>query len=243
MKEKNQRSMDVIKIAMGDNFDDSIITELLSNELVELSQKDKTIVLTEKGTARARKIIRAHRIAERLIFDVLGGKFESGACEFEHTVNDELVDSICILLGHPRECPHGMPIPEGECCKQSARLAESSIIPLTELEVGHSARVAYVNNSKNDKLLHTMDAIQIRPGAVTTILQKYPCYVIECEGANIAMDNEVASRIFIWKEPGEFKAYGRNFAGPAKERGRGFGLGLRRRRRQGKNKFGNSNLV
>ncbi|MHC4310508.1 MAG: iron dependent repressor, metal binding and dimerization domain protein [Planctomycetota bacterium] len=76
---------------------------------------------------------------------ILGGDYESGACEFEHTVTPELVDSICILLGHPRECPHGRPIPQGQCCRHSSRTAQSSVIPLVELAVGQSARVAYIN--------------------------------------------------------------------------------------------------
>ena len=143
------------------------------------------------------------RLAERLLYDVLGGEFESGACEFEHMVTLEVVDSICTLLGHPRECPHGLPIPEGECCKHSTRTASSSIAPLTELEVGQSARVAYVN-CRDDQRLHKINGLHIRPGAVVRLHQTYPSYVIECEGANIALDKEIAFNICVWKEPWQF---------------------------------------
>ncbi len=225
LKEEGKDSMDALKTAIGENLDDRAIDELSSEDLVEITGDKKRIVLTKKGEEDARRIIRAHRLAERLIYDVLGGEFESGACEFEHTIASELVDSICTLLGHPRECPHGNPIPEGECCKRSARTAESPVIPLTELEVGQSGRVAYVNY-RSDHLFHRVDTLQIRPGAVIKLQQKYPSYVIECENANIALDREVASSICVWKEPLPYRP-----PGEAIEPARGWGARFKQRRR------------
>ena len=199
MKEKRTDSIDVLKNIMSDGFDADIIDELVSEDMVKIKAENK-IALTEKGRGYARQLIRAHRLAERLLYDVLGGDYESGACEFEHIVTPELVDSICILLGHPRACPHGMPIPEGQCCKNSSRTAQSSVIPLTELEVGQSAKVAYIN-SKSDQQLHKIDNLRIRPSVVVTLHQRYPAYVVECEGSNIAMDEEIASNICVWREP------------------------------------------
>ena len=198
LKEDGKDSINELKIAMSGSFDVATIDELVSEDIVVLTDEGNKISFTKKGVDYSHQIVRAHRIAERLIYDVLDGEFESGACEFEHIVTTELVDSICILLGHPRECPHGMPIPEGECCKQSARTAESSVTPLTELKVGQSARVAYVN-FQNDQLLHKIDGLQIRPRAFVKLHQIYPSYVIECEGANIALDKEIVSYIYVWK--------------------------------------------
>ncbi len=199
MKEHRKDSINDLKNAINGNFDVAIIDELLSEDMIDLKQEENKIFLTKKGVNYAQRIIRAHRIAERLIFDVLGGEFESGACEFEHLVSPELVDSICILLGHPRECPHGMPIPAGECCKHSTRTAESLVSPLSELKVGHSARVAYVN-CPNEKQHHKIDGLQIRPRVLVKLEQIYPSYVIECEGVNIALDQEIVSNIFVWKK-------------------------------------------
>jgi len=198
MKEKQADSMDVLKNAMNGNYDAAIIDELSSEDMVQLSQDSNTIVLTEKGTDYARQLIRAHRLAERLLYDVLGGDFEAGACEFEHTITPELVDSICILLGHPKTCPHGSPIPQGKCCKESCRTAQSSVVPLVELKVGQSARVAYIN-CKSDQQLHKIDSLCIRPGTIVTLHQRYPTYVVECEASNIAMDEQIASNICVWK--------------------------------------------
>ena len=199
MREDGRDSMSELKSAMEENFDVAIIDELSFENMVELKDNGNGIVLTKKGIDHAKQIIRAHRIAERLIYDILGTEFESGACEFEHIVNSYLVDSICILLGHPRECPHGMQIPEGECCKRSARTAENTVIPLIELKIGQSARIVYVN-CKDDRQLHKIDGLQIRPNATVKLHQIYPSYVIECEGAYVALDKEIIANIFVWNK-------------------------------------------
>ncbi len=82
---------------------------------------DGQVRFSPEGERRARQLVRSHRLAERLVQDVLGQAAEPSACEFEHLLGTEVVDAICTLLGHPRECPHGYPIPPGECCERSDR--------------------------------------------------------------------------------------------------------------------------
>ena len=77
---------------MNGNCDMSIIDDLESEDMVEGSK----IALTAKGQSYGRQLISAHRLTERLLYDVLGGDFESGACEFEHTVTPELVNSSAL---------------------------------------------------------------------------------------------------------------------------------------------------
>jgi DtxR family Mn-dependent transcriptional regulator len=225
MREDGTDAILYLKSSMNDNYDSSIIDELVLEDMVQISEDSDTIVLTEKGTVYARKLIRAHRLAERLLYDVLGGDFESGACEFEHTVTPELVDSICILLGHPKTCPHGSPIPEGQCCRESCRTAQSSIVPLVELKVGQSARVAYIN-CKSDQQLHKIDNLCIRPGATVTLHQRYPSYVIECEGSNIAMDEQIASNICVWREPQHLSLFVKEM--PSLSKSKKYGLRISR---------------
>ena len=169
---------------------------------------------------RARRLIRAHRLAECLLQHVFARNSESGACEFEHIVSPEIVDSICTLLGHPKECPHGMPIPEGECCRCFARTAQSVIVPLTGLAVGQSARIAYIN-CREDQRLHKLDGLCIRPGVMVKVHQTYPAYVIECEGVSVALDKEIISNICVWQEnKGHGPAEGEAAGGPAHGRRR-----------------------
>jgi putative ABC transport system ATP-binding protein len=81
---------------------------------------EQMIIFTEKGRKRAEDVIRRHRLAERLFtqtFHVHDEKeVAEQACRFEHILSPEATDSICTFLGHPRTCPHGSPIPAGECC-------------------------------------------------------------------------------------------------------------------------------
>ena len=76
---------------------------------------------TQKGKRRARCIVRNHRLMEKLLVDVVGIKLsmvEHTACGAEHYMPEKVADAICTYLGHPRECPHGAPIPKGKCCPQ-----------------------------------------------------------------------------------------------------------------------------
>lgn len=233
MKEDGQNSVDDLGKCMNGEYNSLLVEELALEGLVEWSPEKVRITLTERGENQARKVIRAHRIGERLIYDVFGGEFEAAACEFEHTIQPELVDGICTLLGHPRECPHGLSIPAGECCRTSARTAHKQVIPLAELEIGQSARVAYIN-SRDDRQMHMLDGLQVRPRAIVKLHQQYPCYVIECEGAHIAIDEEIASNICVWSRNGQFHSEDEKPLEMQKKRRNWWGSGLVfRRKRQG----------
>jgi DtxR family Mn-dependent transcriptional regulator len=197
LRERGCSTVPALRGELADRYREMDLIELSRDSLVVLAGEE--ISFTTAGSAHAERLIRAHRIGERLIHDVLGREFESGACEFEHILNTEIVEGICTLLGHPRECPHGFPIPEGECCRVSARYVRKLIVPLTELKIGQSARVAYVY-TKSDQQLHRLTSLQIRPGKLVKLHQAYPSYVIECEGASIALDDEVARSINVWVE-------------------------------------------
>jgi len=81
--------------------------------------EEHLIQLTERGQSRARDVVRRHRLAERLFKDTFridDHEAHSQACKFEHIISPELDQRICSFLGHPTTCPHGNPIPPGECC-------------------------------------------------------------------------------------------------------------------------------
>jgi putative ABC transport system ATP-binding protein len=75
--------------------------------------------LTPVGSQRARDVVRRHRLAERLFKDTFSideSEAHTQACRFEHIISPELDQRICTFLGHPKTCPHGNPIPPGDCC-------------------------------------------------------------------------------------------------------------------------------
>ncbi len=197
MKENGKDSLNDLQESLKSEYDKNIVRTMAMESLVDIDEGNGKMGLTEKGENQARSIVRAHRLAERLLYDAMGRNIEDGACEFEHIVTHELVDSICIMLGHPRECPHGLAIPEGECCRHSVKTFESSVIHLNELEVGESAKIAYINCA-NDHHLHRLNGLQIRPGAAIRLHQKYPTFVVECENSSIAIDDDIAHNICVW---------------------------------------------
>ena len=80
---------------------------------------DREVLLTDRGMNRARDVVRRHRLAERLFKDTFridDQEARNQACKFEHIISPELDQRICSFLGHPTTCPHGNPIPPGECC-------------------------------------------------------------------------------------------------------------------------------
>jgi putative ABC transport system ATP-binding protein len=81
--------------------------------------EEHLVQLTDRGKSRARDVVRRHRLAERLFKDTFridDHEAHTQACKFEHIISPELDQRICSFLGHPTTCPHGNPIPPGECC-------------------------------------------------------------------------------------------------------------------------------
>ena len=75
---------------------------------------------TARGRLTARDLVRRRRLAEVLFSSALhlpDPEVETVACRMEHIIDPEVTASICSFLGHPRQCPHGKPIPSGNCCE------------------------------------------------------------------------------------------------------------------------------
>ena len=95
-------------------------------KLVEM--RDTDVHLTETGNRRARDVVRRHRLAERLFKDTFAiddSEAHTQACKFEHIISPELDQRICTFLGHPKTCPHGNPIPPGDCCDGNPKPSRS----------------------------------------------------------------------------------------------------------------------
>jgi putative ABC transport system ATP-binding protein len=94
-----------------------ILGRMTDLHLVDLQNGEAQ--LTPVGSRRARDVVRRHRLAERLFkdtFSIEESEVHTQACKFEHIISPELDQRICTFLGHPQTCPHGNPIPPGDCC-------------------------------------------------------------------------------------------------------------------------------
>lgn len=155
--------------------------------------------LTDSGRRLARSVIRRHRLAERLLTDVLGtgdNLTHEKACKFEHLLDRGLDESICSLLGHPRVCPHGKLIPPGNCCRQQKRHTQNIVAPLSQLNRNQRGRVAYIHAPESDQLQKLM-AMGILPGAPINLVQSFPSYVFKVGQTQFAVDKEIADAIFV----------------------------------------------
>ena len=187
---------EVTKVPLGAE----LVTELTAQGLVRT--EGERLLLTPAGEDAARQVIRRHRLAERLLHDILHMSVEAteeSACEFEHMLADQVTESICTLLGHPRECPHGSLIPEGNCCREARRSVESLVVPLTRLAAGEEGKVAYLSSASPSRL-HKLMAFGIAPGMRVRVHQHYPTMVIQCEHTQLAMEEEIARDIHVWRE-------------------------------------------
>lgn len=157
--------------------------------------------LTALGRQTAEEIIRRHRLAERLVVDVLGmtlEESEADACEFEHLLARGVTEAICTLLGHPRFCPHQRPIPAGACCQRAESQTPSLVATVDRLEIGQTARIAYISAAHFSRL-QKLSALGLTPGVEIKALQKYPSFVIQCDETQIALEREIARDIYVWR--------------------------------------------
>jgi len=89
------------------------VSRLEEQGLLVLTE-DRTVALTARGRAWAESVMRKHRLAERLLADVIGldpAHIHEEACRWEHVISDRVEERIAALLGNPTTSPYGNPIP------------------------------------------------------------------------------------------------------------------------------------
>jgi DtxR family Mn-dependent transcriptional regulator len=95
-----------------------MLHKLNEENFVEYSKENIAIRITPKGELIARQMIRNTRLLEILMRDGLRIAIdEEMVCGIEHHMKEVFTDALCTLLNHPTRCPHGLPIPQGNCCK------------------------------------------------------------------------------------------------------------------------------
>ncbi len=166
-----------------------------------ISLRDGWPALTPAGRRRAAGVIRRHRLAERLLADVIrldDEAMEAGACELEHShiLSDAATDRVCTFLGHPPTCPHDKPIPRGTCCETLTRVAPPLVTRLSEAEVGGEYRVVFLA-SRSHKRMDRLCALGILPGARLRFHQRLPAFVVRVGETDVALDPQVTEDIYV----------------------------------------------
>ena len=180
------------------NFDE-MVNKMIKNNLI-LLKADK-VGFTEKGRMLAKGLIRRHRLAEQLftdVFELAAPTVDADACKMEHILSEELTESVCTFLGHPPKCPHGKPIPRGECCKKYKIEIEPMVVRLIDFEVGLKGRIVFIVSAETSRL-NRLSSMGITAGCVIRLLQKKPSLVIQVEETAIAIDPDIAKEIYVKK--------------------------------------------
>ncbi len=122
----------------------------------------REVRLTTTGRARAESVVRKHRLAERLLTDVIGlpwHKSHIEACRWEHVISDEVEERLVVLLDNPTTCPHGNPIP-------GSRYEAPDAVVLSGLVVGSEFTVSRIPEELEftPGLLEFLEDSEITPG-------------------------------------------------------------------------------
>jgi len=146
------------------------IARLSEQGFVELAG-DRSLHLTQKGRHLATTVVRRHRLAERLLTDVIGLEWEKvhrEAARWEHAISADVEEKLVELLGDPATCPHGNPIPGSK----RASVAQPSVA-LADSEPGRVtvARVSEKLELSDDSLALVAQA-RLVPGASATVLSR-----------------------------------------------------------------------
>lgn len=164
---------------------------------------DKSVTLTPPGRELTEQVLRRHRLAERLLFDVLGMDWieaHEHAHELEHSMSPEVEEQISVRLGRPKTCPHGNPIP-GNATSGMAYLRERHAFRLSEAHSEQDVRVVLISEVVEDEsdVLRRLSSTGIYPQSLLTILHTNPTSGVEyrSKGEVRSVPRELASKIWV----------------------------------------------
>ncbi len=155
------------------------------------------VKLTKKGLEVGVRVLRRHRLAERLLTDVLGMPWDevhTEACMLEHAISERVEAQLMKLLENPTSCPHGQPIPPRDLSDPPA-FGE----PLAQLPEGTHARIESVTEELPEILRYLGD-IGMRPGVDVSVEHKAPLggpVTIRVNGSTHAISLELARMVTV----------------------------------------------
>ena len=174
------------------------LKEMVEMDLLRMDGQE--VNYTPEGERKARNLIRRHRLAKRLLMDVLDVSEEMSqqmACEFEHFLSAEVTDKVAAFLGHPTVDPNDLPIPPGdEPASEEGAAVMPLISRLSRLGIGEHATVAFLTPSFH-KRFDRLTAFGMIPGSELTLHQRKPAYVVRLGETELALDPEIADEIYV----------------------------------------------
>jgi len=160
----------------------------------------KGVRLTEEGEKTALDVLRRHRLAERLLTDILHVDWSEAhepACRLEHSLDEEVIKPLGKILGHPKTCPHGNPIP-----REYGAVTREKLQPLTELKLNESGTLIKIVEEDRGLLRH-LKSIDLLPGAFVKVEKKIPfdgSIVVRLKDREHTLSSNIASVVWVRKE-------------------------------------------
>lgn len=173
-----------------------MLKRLEAEDLIERGEH-KEALLTDTGRARAEKVVRKHRIIERLLTDFMGytpAESHVHADELGDTFTEDMIERIAERLGNPQRCPHGWPV-DTEFEQEENR----ELTPLSEL--GEGARATIVRLAEHDgDLLHWFYEQGLEPGQEVEVCATEPAagqLTVRLNGDERAVGDKAAAGLFV----------------------------------------------
>src|SRR5919199_3749069 len=173
-----------------------MLKRLEAEGLVERGER-KEAILTAAGRERAERVVRKHRIIERLLTDFMGytgAEAHEHADELGDTFTDEMVERIDERLGRPERCPHGWPVDPGAEQAENRELA-----PLSDVPPG--SRATIVRLAEHDgALLHWFYDQGLVPGTELELREAHPSagqFTVRVDGGEKAVGEKAAAGMFV----------------------------------------------
>jgi DtxR family Mn-dependent transcriptional regulator len=166
-----------------------------------VTREGRRLSLTDSGRALAEKVVRKHRLAERLLVDVIGlewSKVHREAGRWEHVISDDVEARLVELLGDPATCPHGNPIPGSRTPVPGVPTR-----PLAEVGEGEQVRLFRISEEVELNLssLTLLDEGGFIPGVVARVSGRDADGTVEVtvEGAteSIRVSRDLSGRLFV----------------------------------------------
>jgi len=173
-----------------------MLKRLEAEGLVERGER-KEAILTATGRERAEKVVRKHRIIERMLTDFMGytaAEAHVHADELGDTFSDDMVARIDERLGHPDRCPHGWPVdPDVE------QAENRDLAPLSALQPGERATIVRLAEHDGD-LLHWFYDQGLVPGGEIEVRDAQPAagqVTVRLNGDERAVGDKAADGLFV----------------------------------------------
>lgn len=176
-----------------------MIRRMVREGLVETSPS-QGIVLTRRGRDSAEGMVRRHRLAERMVVDLLGLELQKAheeAHRLEHAISKDLEEKIAAALGNPTTCPFGHPIPF------SGYEPDESATSLDNAATGHRYVVDRIPEDHQPLLEYFIKngLVPGQPVEVKEIAETRGVVTLVCGGNELVFSYDVASRVWVRPQP------------------------------------------